>query len=79
MVRYANRALKDMRSLASEDRERVINAVGRFATSGDGDVRALSGPWRGQFRLRVGPWRVIFEREDAVVVVRVLHRREAYR
>ena len=79
MVRYANRALKDMQNLPSEDRERVVNAVGRFAANGDGDVRALSGPWRGRFRLRVGSWRVIFEREDAVVVVRVLHRREAYR
>ena len=79
MTRYANRAAKDMRNLPLEDRERVLNAVDRFAASGVGDVRALAGQWRGRFRLRVGRWRVIFRREDDIVVLRVLHRREAYR
>lgn len=78
-VRYANRAAKDMQNLPLADRERVINAVDRFDESGVGDVRALSGPWRGRFRLRVGSWRVMFRREDDIVVLRVLHRREAYR
>ena len=78
-VRYVNRAEKDMQSLPLEDRERVVRAVRRFAASGVGDVRALSAPLGGRFRLRVGHWRVIFQREDGIVVLRVLHRREAYR
>ena len=53
-VRYANRAAKDMQNLPLEDQERVLNAVDRLAASGVGDVRALSGPLRGRFRLRVG-------------------------
>ena len=78
-VRYANRAAKDLQSLPLADRERVISAMDRFAESGVGDVRALSGRWRGRFRLRVGSWRVMFRREEDIVVLRVLHRREAYR
>lgn len=78
-VRYANRAGKDMQNLPLEDRERVLNAVDRLAASGVGDIRALGGPLRGRFRLRVGRWRVIFRRDDDIVVLRVLHRREAYR
>ncbi len=54
----------------------------RFAETGLGDVKRLSGR-SGQWRLRVGDWRVLFtyEEEDgeAIVVLRALHRREAYR
>lgn len=68
-----------MQNLSLEDRERVLNAVDHFASNGVGNIRALSGPLRSQFRLRVGRLRVIFRREDDIVVIRVLHRREAYR
>jgi len=42
-------------------------------------VKALQG---GGYRLRVGDWRVIYDLRDdvlVVLVVRVAHRREAYR
>ena len=78
-ARYSNRAEKDLQNLPIEDRRRVANAVDRFATGGGGDIRALGGPLRGQYRLRVGPWRVVFRREDDILVLRVLHRRDAYR
>lgn len=79
MCSYTNRALKDMESLTPLDQRRVLDAVERFAASGIGDVRALGGQWRGRFRLRVGKWRAIFLKEGGIVVLRVLHRREAYR
>lgn len=78
-ARYTRRAAKDMEDLPIDDRKRVLDAVDRFAASGVGDMRALGGQWRGRFRLRVGNWRVIFRQENDIVVVRVLHRREAYR
>ena len=70
-VRYSNRAERDLQNLPTEDRWRVANAVDRFASGGGGDVRALGGPLRGQYRLRVGPWRVVFRREEAIFVLRV--------
>ena len=78
-VRYANRAEKDLQNLPLEDQRRILDAVDRLAAERVGDVRALGGPLRGQFRLRVGRWRVVFRREVDIVVLRVLHRREAYR
>lgn len=78
-VSYTDRAVKDLESLPREDRRRVLDAMDRFATSGVGDVRALGGQWRGRFRLRVGTWRAIFRMEHDIVVIHVLHRREAYR
>ncbi len=37
---------------------RVVRALETFATSGLGDVKALKGPLKGQYRLRVSKWRV---------------------
>ena len=79
IVHYTNRALNDLESLPQDDRRRVVEALDRFAETGVGDVRALAGRLKGRFRLRIGVWRVVFRVEDGVVVVRVLHRREAYR
>ena len=78
-VRYTNRAAKDIENLPPKDRQRVLDALDRFAANGVGDVRALGGKWRGWFRLRVGSWRAVFRMENDLIVIRVLHRREAYR
>lgn len=43
---------------------------------------ALTGQYRGQFRLRVGNYRVVYELDHAnrrIVVVRIQHRSVAYR
>jgi mRNA-degrading endonuclease RelE of RelBE toxin-antitoxin system len=57
------------------------NAITRLAQGAElvGDVKRLSGS--GEYRLRVGDWRVRFERHDrqlTIVVVRVLPRGRAY-
>ena len=46
------------------------------------NIKRLKGPLTGQFRYRVGDWRVIYrvdEREQAVVVLLIVRRSEAYR
>ena len=44
--------------------------------------RRLRHPAIGEYRLRVGDWRVFYDVDQeskAVVILRVMHRREAYR
>jgi mRNA interferase RelE/StbE len=60
--------LKSLRRLGRRDRERISDAIG---TLPEGDVKLLSGPDR-LWRLRVGDWRVIFDRKDAERVIDVL-------
>ena len=63
--------------LKSDVRKRIDNKLAQFAASGKGDVRRLRG--RDELRLRVGDWRVIFyEKDGAIVVAAVGHRREIY-
>jgi len=44
-----------------------------------GDIKALDGKHKGQFRLRVGDWRIIYEIHDETVsVAHILPRGDAY-
>jgi mRNA interferase RelE/StbE len=61
-------AAKAYDSLPDEARESVAIALHRYAISGIGDVKALSG--RPGYRMRVGDYRVIFG-EDACTIVAV--------
>jgi mRNA interferase RelE/StbE len=64
--------------LGRKDRERISAAISRLP---DGDIKRLRGPER-LWRLRVGEWRVIFDRrvEDHVIdILAVRPRGRAYR
>lgn len=76
------RARKDLAGLPHADRDRIKVRIEAYAENPDSrhhDVVPMVGT-RGGFRLRTGDWRAIFVVADGrLEVVRVLHRREAYR
>jgi mRNA interferase RelE/StbE len=57
----------------------ILRALTDYASSGKGQIKKLKGS--GDLRLRVGDYRVRFEvlKADVYRVLRVGHRREAYR
>jgi mRNA interferase RelE/StbE len=76
-----DRARKDLRRIDPPIRKRILSAIERLAQGAEltGDVKRLRGS--NEYRLRVGDWRVRFEREDrqlVITVVRVLPRGRAY-
>ena len=80
-IEWDRRALQELRALPQAARRRIYAAIGRLR---DDPLRgaALSGRWRGLRKLRVGSYRVIYGFDGEllqVAVVRVGHRREAYR
>jgi len=81
-LELTRQALRDLRRLDRPVRERVLQALERLvAPVPTGDVRALTGS-PGEFRLRVGDWRVRYELDteaELLVVLRVLPRGRAYR
>ena len=80
-VRIKDSAAKELARLPRDARERLIDAIdelGEAPLSGS----LLKGGLRGLRRLRVGNYRVVYEVLDGelvVLVLRVAHRREAYR
>jgi mRNA interferase RelE/StbE len=76
-VEYRSAAAKALGKLSRPDRDRILAAINRLPA---GDVRVLLGS-RGLLRLRVGTWRVIFERGpgDDVVILDIRPRGSAYK
>jgi mRNA interferase RelE/StbE len=81
-IEFTDRANKQLANLRAADRIRILDRLRAYGEEPERrrhDVRPLIGT-EGLWRLRMGDWRVIFERaETSVLVLRVLHRREAYR
>jgi mRNA interferase RelE/StbE len=91
---WNERALDDLARQPRPMVDRVVRAMERYVATGHGDVRLLQGAG-GEFRLRVGDWRVRFTdvlvtrpaeppatgaiQVREVEVLRVLHRSRAYR
>ena len=67
--------------MAKPDRMRMVAAIDRLAES-PYFGRTLKGGLKGLRRIRVGDYRILYEirqNELVVLVVRVVHRHEAYR
>ena len=80
-IRIKESAAKELRRVAKPDRTRIVAAIDRLAETPHLGG-ALKGDLRGLRRLRVGDYRVVYEIRDeelVVLVVRVAHRRDAYR
>ena len=80
-IEWTEPAEKDLEHLDPQVAARVVASVERLVRTGAGEVVKLRAPLSG-YRLRVGDWRISFDRDadSALVVVRrVRHRREAYR
>lgn len=82
-VLITRRAQKDLDAITRVDRENIVEKIALLGQNPDYpvlDVKKLTGsPF---YRLRVGDWRVIFDRKNAVriiEIIRVRHRREVYR
>lgn len=81
-IQYERQAEKSIDALDPVIRRRILNAIGTLAANPRTapNVKALQG--QTTYRMRVGDWRVIFTLQDdvlTVLVIRIAHRREAYR
>ena len=80
-IRIKESAAKELRRVVKPDRMRIVAAIDRLAEAPYLGT-ALKGGLKGLWRIRVGNYRILYEiRHDelVVLVVRVVHRQEAYR
>ena len=80
-IRIKRSAARELGRIPHDDRKRIIRAIDQLAEQPlAGSL--LKGGLRGLRRVRVGRYRVVYEVLDdelVVLVVRVSHRKEAYR
>ena len=77
---WSERARADIRRLDRNTAMRIFVALHRFAETGEGDIKKLTGD-SDDFRLRVGDYRVRFTytADETLQIHAVRHRSEAYR
>ena len=81
-IEWTTRAIREIRRVSQQDRERVIAKIEQYAQDPSALARQVTPLTGSDFlRLRVGSHRVIFAVErgerTVMVVLRVRHRREA--
>jgi mRNA interferase RelE/StbE len=77
---YTRRAERDIKQLDLNIKERIGRALLRYSEEPLKYAEKLSDPILGEYRFRIGDYRVIFDLEgNEIVVLRVGHRREIYK
>ena len=79
---FYRQAQKELQGLPKNDRDRVLERLQAYAADPDNPRHAVIAlvEEKPTCRLRVGDWRVLFDRVgDRIEVRGVRHRREAYR
>ena len=77
---YTRRAERDIKKLESDTKDRIGKTLLRYNEEPLKFAEKLSDPILGEYRFRIGDYRVIFDIEgNEIVVLRVGHRREIYK
>ena len=79
-IRFYPNVPADVRAIEQKAAMTILEGIHRYAETGAGRVKPLSGEFEGMLRLRVGNHRVFFdETADTITIHRVLDRKDAYR
>jgi mRNA interferase RelE/StbE len=77
---YTRKAIKDIRKLEPKVKDRIGKALLRYAGDPLKHAEKLTEPRLGEYRFRIGDYRVIFDLEgEEIVVLRAGHRKDIYR
>jgi mRNA interferase RelE/StbE len=80
-VDFAKSAQKELRKLAPDTAKRIATAIDKLSHNPrKGPVRPMVGST--SWRMRVGEYRIIYDIHDkklVILILRIRHRREAYR
>ncbi len=82
-IELAREAESDLEKLLKSDRKlfnRILNRIGALSASPE-EGKPLVGNHKGEFSLRVGNYRIVYETENAkhiVYVLTVKHRKNVY-
>ena len=79
-IGWSDQAKADLRNIDQRTALCILHALARLVATGEGDVKRLQDLQPPEYRLRVGDYRVRFhDLVEAILVIAVKHRREAYR
>jgi len=79
-ITWTDQAKADVRAIDRLTAMRILHGLARFTEAEQGDVKRLEDIEPPEFRLRVGAYRIRFyDHGDAIKILTVKHRSQAYR
>ena len=79
-VAFKKSVARDLRKLGKEEAQRVLKKIEQHLPRKADTFPLLTGKFAGLRKLRIGDYRVIYTIiEDTALILRIRHRREAYR
>ncbi len=79
-IEYDPKAVKQLQKLDKHEASKILDAIEEYAkTPIETKVKKLKTPFNGAFRLRVGDYRVVFYKDDDLMLIsKIAHRRQVY-
>jgi mRNA interferase RelE/StbE len=79
-VTFSDRAARELKKLDKQIQRRIIEKLTHYAaTENLSEAKKLTNPLLGEWRYRVGDYRIIFDLSgNEIQVLKVTHRSEAY-
>ncbi|MBL8745080.1 MAG: type II toxin-antitoxin system RelE/ParE family toxin [Phycisphaerae bacterium] len=78
-MRITTTAYKDLASIPKQTAGRILDRIQKLENGLTGDIKKLND-FDPPYRLRVGEYRVLFDMEASLILVRsIKHRKDAYR
>ena len=78
-LKFKRQAIKDLKVLPSDLKERILVKIVAMQDNLQGDVKKLTN-FTPEYRLRVGKYRILFKIDgDTLKIHRIKHRKDAYK
>ncbi len=79
-ILFTNRALKDLRNFDNNIKQRIIKKISKLSNEPIEKSRKLINKKIGQYRYRIGTYRVIFDiKDNNIIILRIGNRKEIYK
>ena len=79
-IAFKKAVARDLKKIEKNQADRILRKIAKELPSKAENVMVLTGKFAGLRKFRVGDYRVIYAiLGDTVLILRVRHRREAYR
>lgn len=79
-INYKRSVLKDLKKIDKVSAERIIHDLESKLTGNPEIGEALTGQFKGLYKLRVGDWRVVYSiHHESILVLRIGHRHSVYK
>lgn len=79
-ILFTKRAQKDIKKIDISAKELIISSIQRYQKGIIKDI-PLKGSWKGWYKIRVGPYRILLTKQtdSTHVVGYIRHRKDAYK